>query len=48
MVLEIVYPKINMRTLRRNPNSVTAWIIFGRKLVISLKVASVLFLIKIC
>ncbi len=45
MVLEIVYPKMKITTFRRNPYSVTAWIFFGRKLDISLKVVSILFLI---
>jgi len=45
MVLEIAYPKMKITTFRRNPTSVTAWIFLGRKLDISLKVVSILFLI---
>ena len=45
MVLKIAYPKIKVTTFKINPNSVTAWIFFGRKFDISLKVVSILFLI---
>jgi len=38
---------MNMTTFNKNPNPVTAWIFFGRKLDISLKVVSILFLIDV-
>ena len=43
----MAYPKMKITTFNMKPNSVTAWIFFGKKLAISLNVVSILFLIVV-